>query len=257
MHSPHICVLDEGGVIVSVNRAWRNFEQANRIPGPGEEAGQDRCCVGANYLEICDRIVGPEASVAAEVAGAIKAILNGEREQFATEYACHSPNERRWFLCSISQFSQRKLRRIVIEHINVTERKVAEETLRQTQENFQALLEGASDCTYRYNLQSQRYEHITATVKTLFGLSVDDFLAGTFDTALALIHPDDRPEVLAKLARLEKTGTAELEYRHRVQNGEYRWVSNRVSLVMNPADNPCIDMAQLTTSRIASKLRMP
>ena len=43
-----ICVVDEEGVIVKVNRAWREFGQRNG--GVGELAG-----VGSHYLQVCER----------------------------------------------------------------------------------------------------------------------------------------------------------------------------------------------------------
>ena len=79
--SSHICVLDEAGAIVSVNRAVRNFAEANRfsthggVDGSKPGKGGD-CFEGVDYLAVCDR------GNAVEVADAIRAILRGEREQF-------------------------------------------------------------------------------------------------------------------------------------------------------------------------------
>ncbi|MHC5544874.1 hypothetical protein ACYOEI_42105, partial [Singulisphaera rosea] len=45
---PHIAVVDESGVIVAVNRAWRDFAAANM-------GSSTHLAEGANYLEVCDR----------------------------------------------------------------------------------------------------------------------------------------------------------------------------------------------------------
>jgi PAS domain S-box-containing protein len=52
------------------------------------------------------------------------------------------------------------------------------------------------------------------------------------------IHPEDKPEVFARLAGLSKQGRLSLEYRFRHKDGTYRWMRNDVSLVKNSADRP-------------------
>ena len=93
--SSTICVLNEAGKIIAVNRAWKSFAKANRR---GQHHGirvvsqeHDDSGEGANYLEVCDRVVGPEAAEAAEFAEGIRAVLRGESELSSKEYPCHSP----------------------------------------------------------------------------------------------------------------------------------------------------------------------
>ena len=54
----HICVLDEKGVILSVNRAWRDFARAN-------QPEHRNVAEGVNYLAVCDSSTGPGAEQAA------------------------------------------------------------------------------------------------------------------------------------------------------------------------------------------------
>jgi diguanylate cyclase (GGDEF)-like protein/PAS domain S-box-containing protein len=125
--SSHICVLDEDGKIIAVNRAWREFASANC--GSAEcSSGQD-FSEGVNYLDVCWRALGEEAQEAAEFAAGLRSVLHGERDKFAAEYACHSPTERRWFLGRVTRFAGDHPTRILIEHINITERRLAEESL--------------------------------------------------------------------------------------------------------------------------------
>src|SRR5579864_2972957 len=46
------------------------------------------------------------------------------------EYSCNSPDEQRWFIGKVTLFVVHNLRRILIEHTNITERKLAEDELR-------------------------------------------------------------------------------------------------------------------------------
>jgi PAS domain-containing protein len=59
--SAHIAILDETGLIIAVNRAWRDFAQANHPP-------LSNVCEGANYLAVCDAGRGPDAEQAARLA---------------------------------------------------------------------------------------------------------------------------------------------------------------------------------------------
>jgi PAS domain S-box-containing protein len=132
--SSHVCVLNEAGTIIAVNRAWRDFAAANRrVDSDGVRFdSKDAVCFGegVDYLAVCERAGGPEAPEAAEFAAGIRAVLHCERGEYSAEYACHSPGEKRWFIGRVTRFSSKGLPRILIEHINISERKVAEEALR-------------------------------------------------------------------------------------------------------------------------------
>lgn len=107
----HIAVLDPDGVIVAVNEAWRRFAAANG-------AMSATAFVGTSYLSAC----GPAEPATA----GIRALLRGEGDQFAIEYPCDSPEERRWFTLRASRLP----RGVVVAHENITERKLMEEALR-------------------------------------------------------------------------------------------------------------------------------
>jgi PAS domain S-box-containing protein len=131
--SSEVCVLNEQGTIIGVNHAWTAFAQANRKPcGRHARLSGSRCdCLGpgANYLAICDRATGPDAEGAAEFAAGIRAVLSGEQPRYTVEYPCPSPAEKRWFIGRVTRFVSNGSTRILVEHINISERKLAEEAL--------------------------------------------------------------------------------------------------------------------------------
>ncbi len=131
--SSEVCVLNEQGTIIGVNHAWTAFAQANRKPcGRHARLLGDRCdCLGpgANYLAVCDRSTGPNVVGAAEFAAGIRAVLSGEQPRYTVEYPCPSPSEQRWFIGRVTRFVSKGSTRILVEHINITERKLAEEAL--------------------------------------------------------------------------------------------------------------------------------
>ena len=124
--SAHIAIVDESGTIVAVNSAWREFARANGATSNVSE--------GANYLAVCDSATGAGAEYAALFAEGVRAALAGRREEFALEYPCHSPSEKRWFVGRVTTFPMDGSPRAVIAHENVTVRKLAEEALERTLE---------------------------------------------------------------------------------------------------------------------------
>lgn len=136
--SAHIAVLDERGVIIATNEAWRRFSRAN---------GGAADSIGTNYLNVCEASAGSrlDGEAALESAAGIRAVLAGERELFSLEYSCHSATERLWFVMRASRFSSEGPTRVVIAHENITERKLAEEMLHEADEGHRLLVEGAKE----------------------------------------------------------------------------------------------------------------
>jgi diguanylate cyclase (GGDEF)-like protein len=119
----HVAIIDEKGIIVAVNRAWREFAQANPGLGPAVE-------VGGNYLAVCDLPNGPYSDEASLIGDGIRKVLNGGQNVFASEYPCHTPTLQRWFVVRVSRFSSEGPTYLVILHADISERRLAENRLR-------------------------------------------------------------------------------------------------------------------------------
>jgi PAS domain S-box-containing protein len=121
--SSHIAILDEHGTILFVNSHWKQFAEANNFQGP--DYG-----VGCNYLTITECGNNAEVeTVVSEVSQGIRRVLNGECKSFEYEYPCHSTTQQRWFLMTVSRFDGNKPLRLVVSHLNITERKIAQQRL--------------------------------------------------------------------------------------------------------------------------------
>ena len=131
-----------------------------------------------------------------------------------------------------------KLRRLVGVTTDITERKRVEESLRESESRFRSVLEGSRDVIYRFNVQSGRFEYISPSVQEIMGYSAEELMAMDSQTGRAMVHQEDQAELLAAVARLEQEGKAEAEYRQRTKSGEYRWLSNRMSLVRDAKGKP-------------------
>lgn len=115
-----VAILSGDGEIVYTNEAWRRFGEANDIDG-------DPHTIGDNYLSVCDVAADRSANTAAT---GLKSVLAGERDEFAFDYPCHGPDERRWFTMRAVGFVHEGDRYVLVLHLNVTEQKLAEQRVR-------------------------------------------------------------------------------------------------------------------------------
>ena len=125
-----ICVLDESGVIISVNKGWEEF---------ADGAGGDATGVGENYLTVCDAVKGKEAAIAATVATEIRRVIRGEKESYAFDYPCDVESRTHWFTARVSGFKQDGRLRPVVSHTDITVQKNAELELEESQDRLRGL----------------------------------------------------------------------------------------------------------------------
>lgn len=111
----HVCVLDENGIILTVNDAWRKFAAAN-------PPVKSNICEGTDYLAVCDNVQGEEAEMAHAFAEGIRSVLQGETDLFSLEYPCHSEDEERWFVARVTPLDGNP-KGAVVAHENISERK--------------------------------------------------------------------------------------------------------------------------------------
>ena len=161
--SVHIAILDEHGTILAVNRAWRDFAIANH-------AAPERVCEGANYLQVCEASRGAHSEEAASMAQALRAMLNGTQQDFVLEYPCHAPDEKRWFISHVTKFEGEGPVRVVVAHENITERKLIEDALRRSEEQYRNLFEDSP-----VPLWVEDFSEVKRFVDELLRRGVEDF----------------------------------------------------------------------------------
>ena len=87
----NVAVLNSDGVIVAVNKSWRQFAVKNGDPD------QRASGVGANYLDVAQRTSMFFCQEARAACQGIRDVLDGTAQAFSLEYPCHSPDQKRWY----------------------------------------------------------------------------------------------------------------------------------------------------------------
>ncbi len=124
----HVAILDETGEIIYTNRAWDVFGEEQGLP---DATGG----VGTNYLTVCDESGGTEA---AETARGIRAVADGNREEFNLEYPCHTPERKRWFMMQATPYDHDGERFVLIMHVDITERRRLEQRTQAQAERMES-----------------------------------------------------------------------------------------------------------------------
>jgi len=200
--SSHIAILDDRGTILATNRAWREFACAN--------AAKTDFGVGVNYLQICDTAAGSCFDQAVAMAAGIRAVIQGEQEEFALEYPCHSPTEKRWYLARVKRFGGGGPVRVVVSHENITAARMADEE----RQKFVSLVENSIDYIGMATLSGEVL-YTNAAAFEWFGLEPERRRTAT---KICDYHTDAGNQVIDNevLPALMSTGhwTGELQFRN-------------------------------------------
>ena len=121
--SANIAIIDEKGVILETNQAWRDYANVNQMEGTHDS-------IGVNYLSLCDATTGKEAGDARKVAAGIRAVIRGEIKEFMYDYPCDGPDGRHFYYVRAVRVVGERPIRVVVSHEDITALKLAEEELR-------------------------------------------------------------------------------------------------------------------------------
>jgi diguanylate cyclase (GGDEF)-like protein/PAS domain S-box-containing protein len=231
----HVCVLDASGRIVEVNAAWQRFGEANGLaPGRGG--------VGADYLAVCAIPTNEPASSEGEsdardgalARGAIADVLAGRRDSASLEYACHAPDERRWFEMSVVGFGRGRDRGAIVRHVNVTRELLVQRELRRQADFVRVIDESLPVIFFERTVQGGEFDYRFNGDRFFetFGLPPDELWTPGGAWA-ELIEPADRRRVVHSYAAAIEAGGGiwRCEFRAHTLDGDYRWFRAVVNIV--------------------------
>jgi len=165
-------LLDDSGEIVATNAAWRN-ERPDGSPLPVTDSGD-------NYLEICDRVEGPDADTAAASAAGIREVLAGDGSRFSMEYECGAPGgDTRWYRLLAAPLPADTGPQVVVMHIDVTMEHRARVYARREERYFRQLFDSSPVPMWLYDRKTLRFLEVNRAAIRQYGYSRSRFLEMT------------------------------------------------------------------------------
>jgi len=121
---------------------------------------------------------------------------------------------------------------------DITERRRAEEALRESEERFNLALRGANDGLWDWNLETSEV-YLSPRFKQILGFANHE-LGNNAEEFMKQIHPEDLPQVMTDLtAYLEKKiPSYELVYRLQHKEGHSVWALSRAVAIWNSQEKP-------------------
>lgn len=181
----HIAVVNSKGTILKVNKSWNAFAQ-NNGGNPTEKYGE-----GANYFNACklqndnNNNNNETEDFASKALKGIKDVLNGTLNEFYLEYPCHSPDTERWFNMRVKLFENIETT-VLIEHHDISERKLAEQklalttnALQQALNNLNNILNSSLDVICSFD-EEGRFVSVSDAAKTIWGYRPEELIDRKF-----------------------------------------------------------------------------
>ena len=121
---------------------------------------------------------------------------------------------------------------------DITERREAEERLRQAEGRYRTLVEQLPLASYVEQLDAESAVYISPQIADLVGYTADEWVADPNFFARVL-HPEDRERVLAGFAEMHESGQSfECEYRLLARDGRVVWIHDSAVVVRDATGRP-------------------
>ncbi len=205
----NIAVINSDGLIIKVNKAWKDFGRNN---GANIFATEE----GANYFDVCKIEDCSTNDFALQALNGIKEVINREAEEFYLEYPCNSPTKKRCFCMRVKRI-ETHLNFVLIEHNDITIQKEAEKKLNKTENTLvktvfshNKTLDSSVDIICSFNEKGQ-FVHINASSFKTLGYHPKELIGKNFlDFALS----EDREKTLVSFLGI-KNGVSVILFENR------------------------------------------
>jgi PAS domain S-box-containing protein len=211
---PLIALLNEEGKIIAVNDSWKKFTLENNL-------GIPHYGVGYSYLAICEKAIGLNSFYVDKVAKGIKSVLSGQVKEFDLEHTENLTNKKHWFRLLVAPLQDKNQKNVIVMHVDITDRKIAEESLIKSEANLRSIFENTDlsivllDTTlkmvsFNTNAQNLAIKHFGKKLK--IGSVGPDFL------------PKERRDIIKEsIRRVRNNEVVTYEAFYNMKDGSMEW----------------------------------
>ena len=125
----------------------------------------------------------------------------------------------------------------VVTFLDITERKVAEEALRESKQKLSSILNDITDVVWSLSWPDMKVYYISPSAEKLYGRPVQEFIDKPSLWA-EITHPDDKQISDNALEQLRKAGSAERECRIVRPDGSIVWIYDKSKIIFDQSGTP-------------------
>ena len=210
----HVALFDSNANIIVVNEAWRQFSL---------RAGVTEASLAAdwNYIRVLERSVSTGWTQSETVLSGLRRVLTGEQAHFAYEYRCEAPGEpAKWFNMVVTALTGSARRGAVVMHVDVTDRRRAEELLAQSEQRYRRIVDTSQEGIWVTDVFG-RTTLVNHRMSSMLGLDQPRMLGQPL-AAFACMG-ESRIAEMAESAKAGQSVQYEIQLRH--EQGHDVWVS--------------------------------
>ncbi len=121
--------------------------------------------------------------------------------------------------------------------IDISDRKLAEEALRQSEERFQEIASTINQLFFIRCAKSRQFLYVSPAYEKIFGRTCESLYQNP-DSWLNAVHPDDRQQIIICLTQQFQGNNVTQEYRIIRPDHSISWIYTQILLVRDEAGNP-------------------
>ena len=226
---PNIALVNEKGKIMAVNASWKKFTNLNNL-------GLPNYGVGYNYITIAEKATGVDKYSGIKMAKGIKDVIAGKKIDFMLEYRCDTGVEKRWFQAIVAPLNDKTQKGVVVLHTNITARKMAQESLAQSEANLRSVFENTDISVILFDNDLKVLSFNRNASDLFFSFLNKKLKKGTAGMAY---FPKDRKEPITQiLQRVKKNEMVTYEVCYHLKNERIAWFEARWVRVLNNSNEP-------------------
>jgi PAS domain S-box-containing protein len=159
-------------------------------------------------------------------------------ENVSIDFESMVSGQKRYLIYNLNPIITNKIIGYTSIAIDITDRKLAENALRESEERFRRIARLSKNLVYDYDLKSNKI-YWDGAIEEVTGYNVNDYKNVGFEQWIEMVHPDDK-DLTLKLFQESLTNLKpyQAQYRYKNKYNQYRWIEEDTHIIVATDNTP-------------------